>query len=299
MFIFKLNSFMDRYDPYWYGRLLALKMSYITIGLFIANLLLHPPMPSLIMILSGGGILLCEMPQINDLHKKDSLYLGYIILVCLTVGLFSSYIYLKEWFILVFGTWMYILYFLLRKKTELFAVVNTVLMIALISLEGFNSGNFFKIANTLMFVLEFALIVFWLHKLFPKLYYKIWLSAIIRNLEHLAKLDNSPSNTNLLFKDLQIANHSLPLIANYRPFADKINNHLSYYSYYLINLYNSGATKELKIIQQDLRELEYSIKKQQPFSIKPFVENTNLTIHYKICMQLHDDWNQLCEIVNS
>ena len=90
MFIYKLSSWVDRYDPFWYGRLIALKAAYLAIGLFIANLILQPPLPTLVMLFSAVGVLIAELPAINDLNKKDNIYLAYVILICLTITIFSS-----------------------------------------------------------------------------------------------------------------------------------------------------------------------------------------------------------------
>ena len=111
MFIYKLSSWVDRYDPFWYGRLIALKAAYLAIGLFIANLVLQPPTSTLVMLFSAIGILIVEFPAINDLNKKDNIYLAYVILICLTITIFSSSVYLKGSFILAVSAWAYFLYF--------------------------------------------------------------------------------------------------------------------------------------------------------------------------------------------
>ena len=117
-------------------------------------MLLSPPLAPLIMLLSAAGVLIIEMPSINDFDKKDNLYLAYIIIICLTVGLFSSYVYLKGWFIVVASGWCYILYNMLKKKPELFPIVGIILMLGIMSLEGYNSGNFFDILNRLLLFLS-------------------------------------------------------------------------------------------------------------------------------------------------
>lgn len=306
MFLYKLSSWVDRYDPFWYGRLIGLKAAYLAIGLFIANLILQPPTPTLVMLFSAVGILIAELPSVNDLNKKDNLYLGYVILICMTVAIFSATVYLKGWFILVVSGWSYILYFALRKKPELYALVSAVLMLSLISLEGVNSGDFFKILNTLFFVLEFSLIVFWLHKLFPSLYSRIWLSSILRSLETLQKmiLDFSLTRSTQIFSQLRVAESSLNLLVkqNYVHEARQITDLLSHYHYYLSDLIENKltATYDLDLIAVDLARFELAVRKQAVFYDRyEFCAELDLEHHNQIYPQLQETWNKLCVLANS
>ena len=306
MFIYKLSSWVDRYDPFWYGRLIALKAAYLAIGLFIANLVLQPPTSTLVMLFSAIGILIVEFPAINDLNKKDNIYLAYVILICLTITIFSSSVYLKGAFILAVSAWAYFLYFSLRKKPELYALVSVVLMLSVVSLEGYNSGNFFSILNTLFFILEFSLITFWLHKLFPCLYSRIWLSSILRSLETLQNMltDLSIADSQKLFRQLQVSESSLNLLVkqSYRQEARLITDLLSYYHYYLNDLLENKLTpaRELDLIGADLLRLEQAVRKQSEFYYSPNQSPAlDLTTHNKIYPQLQSTWNKLCALVNS
>ena len=306
MFIYKLSSWVDRYDPFWYGRLIALKAAYLAIGLFLANLVLQPPTPTLVMLFSAIGILIAELPAINDLNKKDNIYLAYVILICLTITIFSSSVYLKGTFILAVSAWAYFLYFTMRKKPELYALVSTVLMLSMISLEGYNSGNFFSILNTLFFILEFSLIAFWLHKLFPHLYSRIWLSSVLRSLETLQNMltERSIADSQKLFRQLQVAESSLRLLAksSYRQEARLITDLLSYYHYYLNDLLENKLTpsRELDLIGADLMRLEHAVRKQSEFYYSPNQSLAlDLTTHNQIYPQLQSTWNKLCALVNS
>lgn len=306
MFIYKLSSWVDRYDPFWYGRLIALKAAYLAIGLFIANLILQPPMPTLVMLLSGVGVLIIELPTVNDLNKKDNLYLAYVILICLTVTIFSATVYLKGWFILVVSGWSYILYFALRKKPELYALVSAILMLSMISIEGFNSGDFFKILNTLFFVIEFALISFWLHKLFPSLYSRIWLSSILRSVATLQKMitDLSLSKSPQVFAQLRVAESSLALLIkhNYVQEARQINDLLSHYHYYLNDLIENKLTPtyDLDLIASDLARFELAVRNQSEFYDRyEHCAACDLEHHNQIYPQLQLSWNKLCVLANS
>ena len=306
MFIYKLSSWVDKYDPYWYGRLMGLKIAYLTIGLFIANLFLQPPMAVLMIILSAAGIVIAEMPAINDLDKKDNLYLGYVIIICLSVGLVSTYAYFRDGFILAVCGWAYLLYFALRKKPELFSLVSSILMLSMLSIEGLNTGNFFSLLNTLQFIIEFSFITFWLHKLFPKLYHKIWLSSTLRTLETMQQmlLQHKKEESRLLFKHLMVANSSLNLLKKkpYSNLAQKVTEQLNIYHYYILGLLADSKTisTNLVVIADDLNQLLNAIRHEEELKAIALPESVDsLLPHYKMYPALNNNWNKLCVLVNS
>lgn len=308
MFVYKLSSRLDRYDPYWYGRLIALKAAYMAVGLFIANLILQPPMATLVMLVSGVGALIAEMPPINDLNKKDNLYLGYVIIMCMTIALFASTVYLKGWFIIAVSAWTYLLYFVLRKKPELYAVVSGILMIAIISLEGYNSGNFFDILNSLLFILEFSLISFWLHKLFPFMYSRIWMSSVLRSVEtQLSMLEqNSLQSSHRLFEHYLVAESSLNLLTKQKYYfeASEINQIISRYHYYLLHTIDKELLREseVELIKLDLSNIRQSICDSQPIMAGSFLSLDDSQIieqYHQLYTDLQTAWNRLCVHVNN
>ncbi len=307
MFIYKLSSWLDHYDPYWYGRLIALKAAYLAVGLFIANLVLQPPMATLVMLVSAVGVLIAEMPPINDLNKKDMLYLAYVIVMCITIALFASTVYLKGWFILTASAWTYLLYFVLRKKPEVYAIVSGVLMIGIISLEGYNSGNFFDILNTIIFILEFSLISFGLHKLFPFFYSKIWLSSLLRCIEvQLQMLEQFSSNQSMhLFEHYLVAESSLNLLANKSYYAEAIliNQSLSHFHYYLLRLIELDdlSSIEYKLISEDLAKFKFSILNSCSVTNSSLASSDHHLIkcHHHLYAQFKQSWNNICVHVSN
>ncbi len=307
MVLSKLRNWLDRYDPYWYSRLMSLKIAYITIILFIANMLLSPPLASLIMLLSGAGVLIIEMPSINDLDKKDNLYLAYIVIICLTVGLFSSYVYLKGWFIVVASGWCYILYSALKKKPELFPIVGVILMLGIMSLEGYNSGNFFDILNRLFFIVEFALIVFWAHKFFPNLYHKIWLAALTRNLAGLQQMLTkiSVDEATLVLKHNWNARNVSALLKRKKYYVEssQVTDLLGEYYFYVTDLIVNKTTPspELNLIANDLGLLARAIcqKSNYPAQFNGYHNYPDLATHNELFTQLYQHWNKICSHVNS
>lgn len=303
MFIYKLSSFIDKYDRYWYGRLIALKAAYITVGVFIANLLLHPTSPTLTMLLSAVGIIIIEMPTINDLNKKDNLFLGFVILINLTVAIFSSVSFLQLPFIIVIAAWAYLLYFALRKKPELFTIVSALLMLATIAQEGNNTGNYFAIWDQALFILEFSLICFWLHKLFPFLYHYIWLSSFMRSLETMSEMINNADKKSSLY----LRQHSLISLSSMQLLQKKsyfhllsiIHGNLANYHYFLYNhIVNDGDKYNLQEIADDFSVLLESIKTLKACVIPQDLCRSKFEFHEQNFNTLITTWNELCVHVN-
>ncbi|MEN9946086.1 MAG: hypothetical protein RLZZ293_472 [Pseudomonadota bacterium] len=306
MFTSRLNNWFTHYDPYWYSRFIALKFAYIAIILFSANLWLSPPMATITMLFTGGGILIIEIPAINDCDKKDNVYLLFLVLVCLTVGLFASYVYLIGWFILVAGGWCYCLYYMLRRKPELFPLVGVILLFGIISLEGRNTGNFFDIVNRIIFLLEFGLITFWAHKLYPKqLYYKIWQSISLRSVEALIQLINQPNQQQALNvnKHNLALMRSLPLLKSRKyfslinQFSQQLTNH--YFILYQLTQQTGFQQSERDLISMALTNLQQAIKYSTVISQQNLSSSNLSEVNLQLIDQLFISWNQLCVHVNN
>lgn len=305
MLFWKLSSRLDRIDPYWYSRLMGLKAAYIAVGVFIANMFLKPAMPSLTMLFSAAGICLIEMPTINDVDKKDNIYLGYVVVMSLTLAIFASTSFLKLPFVIVVSLWAYVLYFALRRKPELFAIVSVLLMLATIGQEGINLGNYFMIWDSVLFICEFALICFWLHKLFPFMYHKIWLSSILRQLEILSEIADKRHVGSLslkLRKHAIVSKSSLNLLRKrpYLQIAQEINDSMSAYHYYLYHILNDyDIDYDFDVIANDFDALSSAIRCQQPLSDYKLVQDEELAEHNSQFMNIITKWNALCVHVNN
>jgi len=265
MFIFRLSSFFDRIDPYWYCRLIGIKAVYLAIIVFLANTFIKPPLATLIMLFPAVGALIIEMPSINDYKKKDYAYIAYLIVVIITLSLFGAYVYLKEWFIIAAGAWCFILYSALKKRPELFAVVSVFLLLGIISLEAFNTGNFYIILNEVLFILEFSVIVFWAHKLFPNYYHMVWMSACLRMLEDMKAAIDEPDKYDFMagFKHYLAAKNIEPLLKEpFRKNACELGSKLCTYRYFLIQQLESSSCsdEELLLIKGDITGLLETVK---------------------------------------
>lgn len=302
----RLNHWLDKYDPYWYSRFLGLKATYIAVILFIANMFFQPPLAPLIMLVAAAGVLIIEMPTINTFKKKDLIYLGYLILISITIGLFSSYVYFKLAFVIVVAGWAFILYTLLSKAPQLFPIVSVLLMLGIMSLEGINTGNFYVILNILMFIWEFAFISFWAHKLFPNLYHRIWRSSIIRGLESMQKMleDSDSHQGREVFRHYLAANNVLRLLKKDQlRSAVKLTRYLSYYHYYLADLLmrERVSSQELGVISRDIELLFLAVElgNSIPEAATISSEANSLRYHYRIYANIKSDWNKLCQAVSS
>ena len=302
MDIERLSIWLDRVDPYGYSRLMALKSIYIAIVLFIANLFLRPPMASLVMLIAGAGIIIIELPSINTFKKKDTIYLAYIILVSLTIALFAAYVYIPSLFILFAACWCYILYSLISKNPALFPIGSVILMLGLISLKGYNSGNFYLILNELIFFAEFAVIVFWAHKLFPNFYYKVWHKATILSIETMQNMlkNQHSAESRTLFKHYYQAKNVLPLLTKFPQIRQMvaITNWLSYYHYYLADLLSTSSSDRglLATLEHDLQILLWAFKngKKLPKLAFACLEDGELSSHQLIFSKIRHKWNKLC-----
>ncbi len=301
MFLFKLSSWLDRYDPYWYSRLMSLKIVVIAIVVFMVNMLTQPLLSPLMMLIAGAGALIIEMPTINTLDKKDNVYLGYIILMCLTIVLFSATVYLRGWFVVAVCGWAYILYMALKKAPQLYPIVSVVIMLGVMGQEGINTGNYYVILNEVLFILEFAFFVFWAHKLFPRLYHNIWFSSLLRSIEAIEQIlagDTSLTIRQQLFRHLEVGHNTLELLRgkSYLREAATISLWLSYYHYFLPEFCeNNPDPAELVQLQADFSAFKTAILQHQEFSFQREVGFfPQLDWHYDYFRRLNYNWNKLC-----
>lgn len=305
MFTSKLNKFFEHFDPYGYSRLMGFKAVYTAIILFIANMLIQPPLAPLIMLLSAGGSLIIEMPTINDLKKKDLIYLGYLILISITVGIFSTYIPFNIMFILVVSVWGYLLYSALQKQPSLFPIVSILLMLGIMSLEAINTANFFIILTELKYIWAFGIIVFFSHKLFPNYYHRAWRNAILRNLEDslysLQCVNNSNSQT--IYKHYLAMINVLPII--------RVGNLYSIVKVTrLINKYNfliygeidkmSMDLPTIKVLQESLNLIYTAIYNGSYIEYNTMnADSKILNINNELIRQISLSWNRICIAVSS
>lgn len=306
MFFYRLSSRLDRIDPYWYARLLGLKAAYIATGLFIANLILRPDSASLVMLFSAIGALLAELPSMDTLDKKDNVYLAWVILVCLTVAIFTTTGFMQVPFLLTVGAWAYFLYYSLRKKPELFALVSALLMMGAISQEGLKIGNYFGIWNQTIFIFEFSLITFWLHKLFPFMYHKIWLSSVLRSLETLLALlhSNDIEQSKKLRKHSVVSLSALNLLAKRKYFTSckTIHADISALHFYFYKLIYNFEHEEVDLAPaiSDIKFLYAAVKNLNLCDLTASkLADDGDNFYCDKLSELIINWNELCTHVSS
>lgn len=297
MFIFTLSSFCDRYDPYWYGRLMGLKLTFIAIILFMVNAFLKSPFsPVLIMLVAAAGVLLIEMPAINTLKKKDTVYLIFLILTLISIIIFNVMSYLTLGFLIVAPLWVYVLYTFLVKHPGMIEVVSLIILLALMSLEGQAATEPYAIFNLILFILEFSLCAFWGHKLFPFIYINIYLSANLRIFESIEQMLSERSftvNDNLRqMRHIMVLKNSLPLFETkpYRVLLDNMTKSLLLFQANMHDLILSGDLSDEKsqALILFIKEMTIAIKSRRPllFSISEHEDSVELA--------LQETWRELC-----
>ncbi|HEY7805190.1 MAG TPA: hypothetical protein VIC30_12270 [Orrella sp.] len=168
------ERWIDRVDPYGYARQAGLKVSYVAIIFFLVNAFWKAPtLAVLTMCVAGAGIALIEMPSINTSKKKDVSYIVFTLLTITTVSIFRFFSYFTVLELVAIIGWSYVLYRLIAKDTEKAQVVAIAILIGFVSLEAPGATDFWQWVNQTAFYVQFAVIAFVAHKLFPNRYMRI------------------------------------------------------------------------------------------------------------------------------
>jgi len=168
------ERWIDRVDPYGHARQAGLKVSYVAIIFFLVNAFWKAPtLAVLTMCVTGAGIVLIEMPSINTPKKKDVSYIVFTLLTIITVSIFRFFSYFTVLELVAIVGWSYVLYRLIAKDTEKAQVVAIAILIGFVSLEAPGATDFWQWVNQTAFYVQFAVIAFVAHKLFPNRYLRI------------------------------------------------------------------------------------------------------------------------------
>ncbi|WP_119343432.1 hypothetical protein [Facilibium subflavum] len=301
MFIFTLSSFLDRFDPYWYGRLMALKLSYVAVILFTVNAFLKSPFsPILSMLVAGAGILVIETPVVNTMKKKDIVYLLYVILTLLTIILFNLLSYFLLGFLIGASLWALCLYMLFRKQPQVFSIISLILLLGLMSLEGQPATNIDQIINIVLYFLEFCIITFWAHKMFPCFYLNIYKSALLRLLYSyknvIEQKSLTPGSNITLMQHFSIIKLIYPLL-KYKSYAQDISSLNIACQDFKVTLVSTLIDKKPDGIQQkkrlaDIDKLIETIKKGQDWQ-EGFIAAQDQ--YEEAFSELVKCWSRLCK----
>ena len=168
------ERWIDRVDPYGHARQAGLKVSYVAIIFFLVNAFWKAPtLAVLTMCVTGAGIVLIEMPSINTPKKKDVSYIVFTLLTIITVSIFRFFSYFTVLELVAIVGWSYVLYRLIAKDTEKAQVVAIAILIGFVSLEAPGATDFWQWVNQTAFYVQFAVIAFVAHKLFPNRYMRV------------------------------------------------------------------------------------------------------------------------------
>jgi hypothetical protein len=204
MFVYAIsNSYIDRFDPYWYCRLTGLKLAYVAVILFFVNgFFKSPTFPVLYMLVTAAAVAVTETPSINSPKKKIIAYIGVVILCITTNSIFGLVSFFKWGLLIGVATWSLILYGLLAKNAKTANLIGVLLLIGVVSLAGDVATDLNGVLNHSFFYLEFACVGLAAILLFPNFHDNIVKSAALRLLESdMALFDNALSQTEF---DVQI-----------------------------------------------------------------------------------------------
>lgn len=171
MFACMTERWIDRVDPYGYARQAGLKTACVAVVFFLVNAFWKAPtLAVLTMCVAGAGIALIEMPSVNSPKKKDISYIVFTLLTIVTVSVFQFFSYFTVLELVAIVGWSYVLYRLVATDPEKAQVVAIAILIGFVSLEAPGATDFWAWANQTAFFVQFAVIAFLVHKLFPNRY---------------------------------------------------------------------------------------------------------------------------------
>ena len=185
MFVYSVsNSYVDRFDPYWYCRLTGLKLAYIAVILFFVNgFFKSPTFPVLYMLVTAAAAVVTELPPINSPKKKIIAYIGVVILCITTNSIFGLVSFFKWGLLIGVGAWSLILYGVLAKNAKTANLVGVLLLVGIVSIQGDVATDLNGVINHALFYLEFAIVGLIAVILFPNFRDKVVKSAALRLLE--------------------------------------------------------------------------------------------------------------------
>jgi hypothetical protein len=168
------ERWIDRVDAYGYARQAGLKTAYVAVIFFLVNAFWKaPPLAVLTMCVAGAGIVLIEMPSINSPKKKDLSYIVFTLLTIITVSVFRFFSYFTLLEVVAIVGWCYVLYRLVASDPEKAQVVAIAILIGFVSLEAPGATDFWAWVNQTAFYMQFAVIAFVAHKLYPNRYQRV------------------------------------------------------------------------------------------------------------------------------
>lgn len=296
------EDWSDSWDPYGYGRLMAHKATYVTILFFMTNLFFKSPslIPVVSMLSVAVGMLLIELPQINTYKLKDSVYLGYIVMVSFTIAIFNLTYYLKIIFIVIVMSWCFLLHHALKKKSELFPIISIVFLVSFISLEAFPKASLNGVGNRLLFIIEYALVAFIAHKLYPNRYFLVYRKALCRLLESLLankSVSSGVSHHVALRKVLPLLTKNCQNPAYQDVFTASVN---LYYGVHGCRQLEPSNSKSNQLIDEALTQILIGISNRHVIRLSESITISNSeSAAINTINDFAREWNKLCEKVLS
>lgn len=185
MSVFRIkNRFLDRFDPFWICRVLALKAGVATTLLFIGNTFLKSTaVPLDYMLTTLIAVIASEVLPADSRGKKLAIFWAVLILLS-TGGIFFGLLSYFNIALFVFVTVFSYLVLRYMVKSPASATLPILIVIwGFLQLEGGAATNFTSVANNLLYYYQFGLLGMLTVLFFPDYTPHIFKSAFIRVLE--------------------------------------------------------------------------------------------------------------------
>ena len=295
------ERWIDRVDPYGYARQAGVKTAYVAIVFFLVNAFWKAPtLVVLTMCITGAGIILMELPSINSYKKKDLSYIVFTILTIVTVSIFRFFSYFTVLEVVAIIGWSYVLYKLVATDTEKAQVVAIAILIGFVSLEAPGATDFWAWVDQTAFYVQFAVIAFVAHKLFPNRYMRIVANTMRQIwLAQQAQLDgtkplNRTSNASVFIEHLSVLEQVKPLL----PIAaqdqlPELVDALWRYQHWLDDVICHGDAEQLKKARDTHARLILELSSQGRKS--DTATNSDPQSPSGAAIKLSQTWSQLCQ----
>ena len=182
------NPFLDRFDPFWVCRVLALKAGSATILLFLCNTFLKSPqVPVVYMLTTLIATLSCEILPADSRWKKLGVFWAILILLAMSGVFFGLLSYFKISLFLFVTIFSYLVLRYMVKSPASAALPIMIVIWGCLQLAGGAATDFTSVANHLLYYFEFGLMGAITVLLFPDFTSHIVKSAFLRVLESNAR----------------------------------------------------------------------------------------------------------------
>lgn len=177
------NKYLDGYDPFWFCRLLSLKVGTATILLFFLNaFVLQPQSAAMYLMITVIATLASEVIPASTRAKKIIIFINVDFLLSTSIIIFGMFSYFRWALFLLLVAFTYLSLRLMAVNPKVAAVPTMMIMYAVVG-SGGGATDFNGIANSYLYYFAFGMAGVVTILLFPDFTHNIFNSAFIRILE--------------------------------------------------------------------------------------------------------------------